>query len=221
MDSKIIAIGISLALMDGSLNPCTLSVLTFLIAYLLAIASKKRCLMAAFSYISGTFLIYFLFMLGFLNLIIVSGFANLIKSLTALILLIIAIFNLLAAALGFQLKIRKTRGIVESLAKSATISSSFLLGSFVSLVEIPCAGGFPILYLNLIAGFKGISKIFLILLYNVFFILPSIVIALLLCFGLKKVEEVERKRKKLSKLMKLASNSVVILISILMLFGII
>ena len=87
------------------------------------------------------------------------------------------------------------------------------------MVEIPCAGAFPFVYTTLLAlrNVKGIENILYLLWYNLFFVLPLVILTLLFYFGLAKVEEAEKKRVRLRRHMRLVAGIVMSALGVAML----
>ena len=110
---------------------------------------------------------------------------------------------------------------IKSLIQKSTLPSIILLAFLVSLVEIPCAGGFPLAYLAIIAEKTQILKIFYLAIYNLFFVLPLIFLTLIFYFGIMKAEKAEKIRRKTKKLMRLISGIILFIIALSLLFGLI
>ncbi len=222
---SLFLLGMLLGILDGAFNPCALSTFFFLVAYLLSIGSKRKCLVIGLVYSTMIFIVYTLFMLGFLNLIQYSGKISTIKKITGILLFFfgaIKIKDFLLPGKWFSLEIpRFFSPYIESLVKAATTSSAIILGLLVALVEIPCAGAFPFFYTTLLAskGIYGIGNILYIIWYNIFFVSPLILLTILFYLGISKVEEAEKRRKELRNYMKLISGMIMILLGALLFVG--
>ncbi|MCD6371512.1 MAG: hypothetical protein J7L39_02230, partial [Candidatus Aenigmarchaeota archaeon] len=198
------------------------SVLFFLIAYLLSLGSRKKCVLIGLTYSLVIFFVYFSFMYGILNVIYIIGYIEVIKLIVAFVLVFVGFLEIKDFFFyGKWLSARIPKfamPTIEKLVKAATLPSAIILGFFVSLVEIPCAGAFPFYFITLLAdkGITGLLNIFYIAWYNIFFILPLIIITLAFYFGFSKVESAERKRVKYRKYMRLISGIVMIILGIAM-----
>ncbi len=216
-------IGIVLGLLDGGFNPCALSVLFFLIAYLMGLGSRRKCLIMGLIYSIMIFFVYFSFMYGLLKVISIIGYLEVIKNIVGIILIILGIIEMkdfFFYGRWVSLEIPKfAKPTIEKLVKAATIPSALLLGFFVSLVEIPCAGAFPFVYTTLLASrnIQGIENILYLVWYNIFFVLPLVTLTLMFYFGLAKVEEAEKRRMELRKYMRLVAGLIMVLLGIAML----
>jgi len=221
----VIILGMILGLMDGVFNPCALSVLFFLIAYLMGLGSKRKCLIIGTIYSLIIFVIYALFMFGILNVIYYVGNLSLIEKAVGVALIIFGIIEIkdfFFYGKGFSLEIPKSASpYIEKLIKAATVPSALILGLLVALVEIPCAGAFPFFYTTLLAskGIQGIENILYILWYNIFFVFPLILLTLIFYLGFAKVEEAEKKRLELRKYMRLTAGIIMILLGLNILVG--
>lgn len=218
-------LGAILGLIDGGFNPCALSVLFFLIAYLMALGSRKKCLLIGLTYSFMVFVVYFLFMYGVLSVISIIGYLEMIKTIVGVLIIIAGVIELkdfFWYGKGFSLEIPKfAKSSIEKLTKAATIPSAILLGILVSLVEIPCAGAFPLIYLTILARTSGMMNILYLLWYNFFFVLPLVVLVIVFYFGLLRVEEAEERRIKLRKYMRLIAGLIMLLLGSVMLLRLI
>ncbi len=201
------------ALID-SINPCAFGVLIFLLAYLYkAFHSRRLVLIHGFTYIAAVFLTYLV--AGLLLLPIISQLGQ-IGTWTYVV---IGIFLIIAGILEIKDFFFYGRGptlaIFPSAAKriqmhveriTGKLSTSFFLGVFVALVELPCTGAvyLGILTLVSLAGLT-INNFLLLVIYNFLFVLPLIVILLLVHRG-GETEKLELWREKYRGYMRLATG---------------
>jgi cytochrome c biogenesis protein CcdA len=183
-----------IAIIDG-FNPCNLFILTLLLSLMLAEShSKKRILIVGFTFILIIYLFYFLFMSLWLNLFQYIGFINPLKYTIAAIAIIAGLINikeLLFYRKGITLmvqdkqvgplkkRISRVAHLIKKGSLPTLIGSSILLAIFSSLVELPCTAGFPIIYTGILTGTilkSGITYYLYLLLYNLIYVLPLIVI---------------------------------------------
>lgn len=214
-------LGAILGLMDGGFNPCALSVFFFLVAYLLSIGSRKKCLSVGIAYSLVVFAVYFSFMYGILKVISIIGFLETIKTVVGVLITIggfIELKDFLFYGRWISLEIpRSAKPTIERLVKAATIPSAIALGFFVSLVEIPCAGAFPFVYLTILAERSSeIMYIPYIVWYNLFFIFPLVGLTIVFYFGFLEVEKAEEVRLKLRRYMRLVAGIIMILLGVSM-----
>ena len=196
---KFSIFGILLAgLLDG-LNPCAFATLIFFVSYLLVIGRQRRdiILMAIF-FILSIFVVYFAIGFGAYKLI------NYLSQFSIAAKLIFAGFGLLAIALGILsfrdyllarrgdfnrmilqlpqvIKQRIYRDIQQKTAVGGIIFGSLVAGLFISFLEFACTGQVYLPTITFMTSRAGLSlRPFLALLaYNIMFIMPLIVIAVL------------------------------------------
>ncbi len=223
LEHSMTVLGAALGFVDGALNPCALSVIFFLFAYLMSIGSRKRALLIGIAYSLTVFLMYSLFMYGALNVLHFVGQLTTIKFLVGMILLVaggIQVKDFFFYGRGPSLEIPSfAKPKIERLIKMATIPSAILLGVLVSLAEIPCAGVFPFVYITILT--ERISSpalnIFYLLWYNVFFVAPLLVLTFIFGSGMIKVEDAEKARLEKRRWMRLISGTIMILLGVWML----
>jgi len=222
----IVFLGAILGFIDGGFNPCALSVLFFLIAYLMALGSRKKSLTIGLTYSLMVFIVYFLFMYGILNVLSIIGYLEVVKTVAGGIIILagmIEIKDFFFYGKGFSLQIPKfAKPTIEKLTKAATVPSAVLLGLFVSLVEIPCAGAFPFIYLTILAErVTGVMNVVYLLWYNLFFVAPLITLTFIFYQGIVQVEKAEKTRLKLRKYMRLIAGLIMLTLGLFMVFRVI
>lgn len=205
-----IPILIGAAIID-SINPCAFGVLIFLLAYLVKTSAKKaKLLLHGLSYIFAVFLTYLLAGLLLMPIIGNLGRASVITY--GAIGIVIIIFGLweikdffwygkgpsLALLPGASKRIKMYVGKI-----SGSLYSAFFLGVFVALVELPCTGAVYLAILSLMSlgGVSALSITWLVI-YNIIFVAPLVVILIALYRGVK-AEALEEWRKKHRALMRL------------------
>ncbi len=213
--------GALLGLIDGGFNPCALSVLFFLIAYLLAIGSRKKSLTIGLIYAFMVFTVYTLFMYGMLNVLFFVGYLSTIKTAVGIIIILLGLIELkdfFFYGKGLSLEIPGfAKSTIERLIKVATVPSAIILGLVVSIVEIPCAGAFPFIYLTMLAEkVSGIMSLLYILWYNLFFVLPLVIMVAVFNIGLVRVEKAEQTRLKTRKYMRLLAGLIMLALGLSM-----
>jgi thiol-disulfide isomerase/thioredoxin len=155
---------ILIALVDG-FNPCSLWVLTVLLAVALRAGSRRDLMLVGGSFLLVTGAVYGLFIAGLFTAFTAVGMHTWIRVGVALIALAFAAVNLKDAfwfKRGFSLTIPEhlKPGIVKR-ARSVALSggsplvlvgSTALLALGVSIVELPCTAGFPMLWTAMLSA---------------------------------------------------------------------
>src|SRR3989338_3353899 len=208
-----IPILVGAAIID-SINPCAFGVMIFLLAYLFkAFHSRRAVLLHGLTYISGVFVTYLL--AGLLLLPVISQLGRISTGAYVGIGVILIIFGLLEIKDFFFYGKGLSLGIVPSAGRriemiirhiTGKLSTSFFLGVFVALVELPCTGAvyLGVLALVSLAGLTA-NNFLLLVIYNLLFILPLVVILILIYRG-GQTEKFEMWRIKYKKYMRLATG---------------
>ncbi len=209
-------------LVDG-VNPCAFATLIFLLSYLFFVKMERRMVLRmGISYTLGVFLCYFLVGLGALNLLkVFSGFPIVALSIKwvsvglvsfFLILTIVDIFSFIKTGksdffLQLPDKIKKAihLNIRKQVSPGISLLSSFFLGAVIAFFELACTGQ---IYLPTIIyilkdpelKFFGVSYL---LLYNLAFIIPLVLVFLLAWLGMDKgrIEKVFKKNLLVLKIL--------------------
>ena len=189
-----------IALVDG-FNPCTLFILTMLLGLMLSVShSRKKIFTVGFTFVIVVMIIYFLFMLAWLQIFKFIGFIRPLSIAIGLLALFAGLVNckeLFFFRKGFTLMIaekhkapliRKIQAMKEVIQRGSTlavIGASITLAAFSSLVELPCTAGFPIIYAGILSA-KGLGHglwhIIYLLFYNFVYVLP--LSAVIIIFGI-------------------------------------
>lgn len=180
---------IGAALVD-SINPCAIAVLLILLGTLLAAGDKKKAFKAGLAFTLSIYIAYFLFGIGLFSALKISGLAYWFSKIIGVLAIIIGLANIKDyfwyGAGGFVMEIpRRWRPRLQRLLRGVTSpAGAFLMGFVVSLFELPCTGGPYIVILGLLAEkTTRIQAIPLLLLYNLFFIFPLLLINFLIFAG--------------------------------------
>ena len=206
-----------------SINPCAIGVLLFLGSILLRVSSKKTLLLnLGFTYILTVYTVYTLSGLGliwFQVTLIRYGFAEsvgIIVGALVIVLGLIEIKDFFWYGKGISLEISpQHKEKLTKMAEKISWLGMISIGSFVAMVELPCTGG-PYLAITAILAKSFDMKAFIyLLIYNVIFILPLLIIFLLLYFGTSTLK-LKQWRQKHRKWMNLSSGLLMISLGILL-----
>jgi cytochrome c biogenesis protein CcdA len=208
-------------LVDG-INPCAFAVLVFLLVSIMSIGSKRRVLQVGLVYIGAIFIFYFLSGLGLFALIQVSGFSGIFALIAATVAFaagIIMIKDALSGGTGSWLVIPDSKkDAISRYVKEATLPATFILGILVGMFELPCTGGIYLAIISLISQKMTIMDgLPLLLLYNILFVAPLIIILAIVYFGLPP-ERLEAWRTENRVIVRIAMGCLMIAIGIVVLF---
>jgi thiol-disulfide isomerase/thioredoxin len=165
-----------IALVDG-VNPCSVWVLTMLLALTLHTGSRRKVLAIGAIFLTVTAAIYALFIAGLFTMFTVLSFTGWIQAAVSLVALVFGLVNVkdyfyYQEGPSFTISESKKPGIFQRMRTLMDPDLSFLslaggtvvLAAGVSLVEFSCTAGFPVLWTNLMASQNVGAPAFLLLL---------------------------------------------------------
>src|SRR3989344_652879 len=172
--------------------------------------SKKEMLFYGFVYIFFVFLTYLLAGLGILYFlssipIKVSEYISIIVGLLIVAAGLIEIKDFFWYGHGISLSIppEKAKQIHE-MTKKVTLPAMVLLGAFVAGVELPCTGGPYLAILTFLSQNFNFAAFLMLILYNIIFVMPLVVILLMIYFGFK-IQNIKRWKQSNRTYMRLAA----------------
>ena len=98
-------------------------------------------------------------------------------------------------------------------------SGAFVIGIFVTLFLLPCTIGPYLVVGNILSGIDWIKSFPWLILYNLVFILPMLVVTLLVYFGFSRVEDVSGWKDKNIRILHLVAGIALFVLGIAMLVG--
>lgn len=214
-----------IALVDG-FNPCSLWVLSVLLALTLRTGSRGRVLLIGLTFIFVTALVYALFIAGMFTVLTVVSIAPWVRVLVALVALTFAIVNIkdyfwFREGISFTISDEKKPGIysrMRGLARTdslpALLGGTIVLAAGVSVVELACTAGFPVMWTNILTD-QGVGFgvfLALLLLYMLIYQLDELVIfgAAVVTLRASKLEE------KHGRILKLVGGMLLLTLSVVM-----
>ncbi len=190
-------------LVDG-LNPCAFATIIFFVSYLALRQYKgKQILLTGASFTLGVFLAYLVVGLGFYKVLdlvkeYMSILSKIVYGLTALFCLVLAVLSIrdyfktrhgdlddMALKLPEPLRKRINATVREGRKSSSYYISAFVVGLIVSILELACTGQIylpVIISMSTLPELRSKAVLFLVL-YNLMFIVPLIVVFILAYFG--------------------------------------
>mgnify|MGYP001576936587 CR=1 FL=1 len=173
-----------------SVNPCAIGVLILMISVILGTKqSVKRMLVLGSTYIGAVFTTYLIAGLGLAYI-----FSNIPLWVTEYLSITIGTLIIAAGILEikdffwyqrwFSLEIPVAMAKkIHILSGNATIPGVILLGAFVSAVELPCTGAPYLAIITLLSQYFDFSAFLMMILYNIIFVLPLIIILVMVAAG--------------------------------------
>jgi thiol-disulfide isomerase/thioredoxin len=217
-----------IAFVDG-FNPCSLWVLSMLLALTLHTGSRKKVFIIGLTFITITALVYVLFITGLFSLLTYVSFLGWIQAVVAVVAIFFALVNIkdyffykegVSFTIGDKQKsgiLAKIRGLMDS---SQTVwgllGATVVIAGGVSLVEFACTAGFPVLWTNLLTAHNVQTPQFILLLivYMLIYQLDELAIFLAAVFTLKasKLEE------KHGRVLKLIGGMLMFVLALVIIF---
>jgi glutaredoxin len=216
-----------ISFVDG-FNPCSIWVLTMLLAITLHSGSRKKIIIVGVVFITVTAFVYALFIAGLFTVFSVMSFSGWIHAVIALVALFFALINIkdyfwYQEGLSFTIDDQKKPGLYKRIRKVmdagnstwGLIAATVVLAAGVSLVEFACTAGFPVLWTNLLAS-QGVTAgtfVLLLLVYMLFYQLDELGIFFVAVFTLRssKMEE------KHGRILKLIGGMLMLTLAVVML----
>ena len=215
-----------IAFVDG-FNPCSLWVLSVLIALTLHTGSRKKVLIIGFTFLAVTAAVYVIFIAGLFTVLSIIGFLGWIQILMAAIALVFALINIkdyfwFQEGISLTIADDKKPGIYQRARRVLNASDSLwgmvgatiLLAVGVAVVEFGCTAGFPVIWTNLLASQNASPATFawLLALYMVIYLLDEIAIFLAAVITLRagKLEE------KFGRILKLVGGMLMLTLAVVL-----
>lgn len=230
LDSKsALTSTILISLVDG-FNPCSLWVLSMLLAITLHTGSRKKVLFIGLVFLTVTAGIYALFMLGLFSVFKITSFLSWIRILIALVAIFFAAVNIkdyfwYKEGLSFTIADEKKPGLFKKMRSVMDASQSFgsllgatvVLSAGVSLVEFSCTAGLPVVWTNLLIAqnVNGLTFGLLLVLYMVIYQLDEMVMFIGSVVTLKAT----RIEEKHGRVLKLITGILMLTLSLVMLIN--
>lgn len=208
--------------LDG-LNPCAFAILLFLIAFIFML---KKTRLSVFKYglvyIGAIYLTYLLIGLGLWKAILITGVPHLMAKVGAVLVIFLGLINILnyffpRLPISLRISMPGRQKILELMHKG-TLPTTLLLGILVGLCTFPCSGGIYVAIITLLAAKTTVTLgLFYLLIYNLMFILPLIIL-LALAGNRVTVEKLTNLEEKNEPRMRLLYGLVMIGLGLVILF---
>ncbi len=188
-----------IALVDG-FNPCSLWVLSVLLALTLNTGSRRKLFWVGLTFVTVTALIYMAFITGLFTMFRVLPFVGWVRGIVALAALAFAVVNIkdyfwYKSGISFTIAEEQKPGIYRGIRGVLTagestwriMAATVVLAAGVSLVEFSCTAGFPVLWTNLLVAQQATALSFglLLLLYMLIYQIDELGLFLVAVFTLK------------------------------------
>ncbi len=190
IDLPTLSVVIGSAAID-SINPCAIGVLILMVSVVLeGKGSTARLLKLGGLYILAIFLTYLAAGLG-----LIYFFASIPLFVAEYLALFVGSIVILAGLLevkdffwygqGFSLQIpHYFSEKIKKFSHNLTVGGVIFLGAFIAAVELPCTGAPYLAIITLLSLNFNLQAFFMLVLYNIVFVLPLVIILLLVTLGM-------------------------------------
>ncbi len=228
-DKSIFLSTVLIAIVDG-FNPCSIWVLSMLLAITLNTRSRKKVFLIGFVFITVTALVYALFIGGLFTVFTFIGYVGWIQAIVALVAIAFATINIkdyfwYKEGVSLTISDKKKPGIYKGIRRImsaeenpwALISATVVLAVGVSLVEFTCTAGFPMIWTNLLAAqeITGLAFLGLLLVYMIIYQLDELGIFLVAVLTLRK----NKMEEKYGRVLKLLGGMLMLALGLVMLIN--
>lgn len=215
-----------IAFVDG-FNPCSLWVLTILLALTLRTGSRKLTLLIGLVFITVTALVYALFIAGIFTVLTAVSIGPWVRVLVALVALAFALINIkdyfwFREGVSLTIPDAKKPGIYARMRAitqntdniPALVAGTVALAAGVSVIELACTAGFPVLWSNILTSHQVGAATFvaLLALYMLVYQLDELVI-----FGAAVVTlRASKLQEHHGRILKLAGGMLMLTLAVVM-----
>ena len=223
---KLTLPAVILAAAADSVNPCTFAVLVLLLGTLLVAGKKGKMWQAGLAFIAAIYTSYFLMGIGIFSAIQAAGVQRPFILVVSGLAILLGLWNTkdyFAYGKWFTIEVPKRwRPLVKKITGSVvSVPGAFAVGVLDSLFLLPCSSGPYIAILALLSKTSTKSHgIWLLLLYNLIFILPLLIITLAVNFGYTTTARAERWRSERLGKLHLISGIIMLLLGVGMIIAV-
>ena len=204
----------------AGIHPCTIAVLLFFIAFLFTIRKTRVGIFkVGLSYIIGVFLAYLLIGIGLLKAIVIGNNPHFAAQIAAYLVILLGIINIGSYFFpGLSLGIPKTsKHKITELVQKSSVPAAFILGLFVGLCSFGCTAGIYFSVLGILLN-NAVSGFLYLVLYNLMFIIPLIII-LILASNKRVVNRIEKLEMSSKGWVKIVSGLIMLAMGLFILYG--
>ncbi len=192
MDLPTLGIVVGTAAID-SINPCAIGVLILMVSVVLGSGkSTKRLVALGLAYIFAIFATYFIAGIGLIYFfsaipIILAQYLSLAVGALVIFggLLEIKDYFWYGKGVSLQIPTKFANKIHEYSTSKTSIWGVMFLGAFVAAVELPCTGAPYLAILTILRINFNMEAVFLLVLYNIIFVMPLLIILFMVAGGAK------------------------------------
>ncbi|MBN2052790.1 hypothetical protein JW756_04775 [Candidatus Woesearchaeota archaeon] len=223
---------LSLAAVDA-VNPCEIAVLTMILIAILTAdpTNRKKVLHVGLAFslaIVLMYIVYGLIIIRFFQLAqTLKGVGSVIYNVLAVLAIILGVFNIRdfvsykPGGFATEMPIFLRPKVKKLIASVTSVRGAFVIGLLVTLFLIPCTMGPYFIAGGLLSSIELLKTIPWLVLYNLIFIIPMIVITLIVYLGFTTVENVSGWKERNIKYLHLVAGAILVLLGIAMILGLV
>lgn len=206
-----------------AINPCAFAVLIILLSTIVMKKDKKIALLSGLSFSAAIFISYVLMGLGLYSAINAVGVADKITTVVGILAIILGLLNIkdfFWYGKGTLIEVPrswrpKMRGIIS---RATSPLGAFFIAFLVSLFLLPCTSGPYVVVLGLLAQNPlDAQAIFYLVLYNLIFVSPMVIITISAYRGLD-IDKLEYHRQANLERLHLIAGLILIALGVLVLW---
>lgn len=223
---------LSLAAVDA-INPCALAVLTLILIAILTYnpKNKKKVLLAGLAFCFSVFVMYL-----FYGLVIIRFF-QLTQSLAVIRLWLYKVLGALAIILGIlnikdfvkykpggfatEMPLFLRPRVKKIISGITSPKGALVVGIFVTVFLLPCTIGPYVICGGILCTLGLLKALPWLLLYNLVFILPMLIITGIVYLGVAKVQDVSGWKDKNIRYLHLVAGLIILLLGLAMVLGLV
>jgi len=212
------------AAIADAVNPCALAVLILLLATVVAAKGKNSALLSGLMFSLAVFLSYLLMGIGTYSAIAAVSISKYLSIGAGILAILVAAANFKDVfwyGKGFIMEVPLSwRPAMQGIIKKATGPwSAFGIGFLVSLFLVPCASGPYIAILARLAERVDVAKSYaLLVLYNLVFISPMVIITLGMYFFDARMGKLEGWRQNNLKVLHAITGTVMLIVGLYLIY---
>lgn len=213
---------IGAAIVDA-INPCAFAVLLILMTTILATQNRRKALYTGISFSLAIFFSYLAMGLGLYSVVTHFETTHTFMMVIGVIAILLGIFNIkdyFWYGKGFLMEVplswrTRLKSLIGSIVNPI---GAFFIGMLISLFLLPCTSG-PYIVITSMLGHSEtfMNALMLLILYNVIFILPMLLITVAVSFGMD-INKAEEVRQRNLQRLHLVAGVIMLLMGVAILF---
>lgn len=204
-----------------AINPCACAVLTLLLGTILVGRKNRRhVIKAGLAFTASTLISYLLMGLGLFYAISIAGIQQYIYIGVSILAILIGLGNMkdyIWPEKWFSMEVPQSwrPKLQEITSRVTSVPGAFGIGFLVSVFLLPCTSGPYVVVIGMLSESSSrFMALWLLIIYNIIFILPFIAITLGVGYGLTTTARVEKLRREKLKKLHLITGSVMLTIGV-------